>query len=135
MGQRQEDNIRLAPESFRVGFRKTQARRLLQMREPRVNFSERFAGKLPRCDRHQLDHGMGQQQPNQFLAGITRRAYHRDFGSAGRHAGSYNVFCRHNAQCVIRLCRIATNFERDPSAALRLVATKRAWRFRKQKIV
>src|SRR2546423_9917212 len=68
------------------------------MSQARENVGQRFTSQLPGSGRNQIDIRMGQKQAHQFLAGVTGSANDRDLCSC------------HNAQCVFRLARIATNF-------------------------
>ena len=50
---------------------------------------------------------MRKEQTDQFLAGVTGSAYHRDFRLCAAGDSGLYIFL-HNAQCVFRLARIAT---------------------------
>ena len=100
--QRQKNKTGFPRELSWVGIRKLEFSRSLVMRKARENLGERFAGQISRSCRHKIDIRMRQEQAHQFLAGVTGSANYRD------------LCFRHNAQCVFRLARIATNiYHRD----------------------
>jgi hypothetical protein len=100
MRQGEKNKTGLARELFWIRIGKLKRSRGLVVRKAWENLRERFAGQLAGRCRDQIDLRMREEQTRQFFAGVTGSANHRDFRSC------------HNAQCVFRLARIATNIYR-----------------------
>ena len=72
--QRQEYDLRLLRQQFRVWFGKAQTLCRQVRRKLREDLSQCPPGVLPRSDYSQLGARVPQQQPHEFFAGITRSA-------------------------------------------------------------
>ena len=77
--QGQEHDLRLFGQQFGFGFAEAERLGARMMGEFRKDLRQRLPGVLARGDGGQLGVRMRQQQPDQFLAGVTRRAHDGDF--------------------------------------------------------
>src|ERR1051325_1646477 len=83
--QCQKNNLCRFSQQFGPGFAETQLARARNMREFRKDLRDRLAGVLAGSDGGEFSVRMGEQQPNQFFARITRGA--DDSDGPGRHGG------------------------------------------------
>ena len=79
MRQREQDHLRLFRQQPGVGLGEPERFRFRVAGELRKNLRQRLAGILARGHGHQFRVGMMQQQPDEFLAGVTGRADDGDF--------------------------------------------------------
>ena len=77
--QREKHHVRLLREQFGVRLGEAQCFRPRVARKFGEHLRERLPGVLARGHGHQLHVGMVQQQPDEFLAGVTGRADDGDF--------------------------------------------------------